>query len=181
MEKFLVSILFFLVKVNILQTERFKLDINPVAPVYWVDSERIFVNEQEKAFLFDVITREIIDEYPREENQLWGVCKEGVFLCGWSNREIESPDEFSTRLRVDHRDGENILDVELKPTVEVVECSDIPLLKTIFPIEEKYFSFTDELYELESYEVDMLSPNFKRLLSRDSLGSYWVTEFKLFK
>jgi hypothetical protein len=181
MERVIVSILFFLVRVNILQTERFKLDINPIAPVYWIDSGRIFVNEEKRAFIYDIVKREILEEYERKENQLWGMCSEGVFVCGWSNKEISSPEEFSSRLIVDHRDGENILDVELKPTVEVVECGGEPLLKTIFPIEEKYFSFTDELYEVDSYDEDLLSPNFKRLLSRDSLGNYWVTEFKLFK
>lgn len=176
MERFVVSILFFLVRVNVLETERFKLDINPIAPVYWVDKRNIFVNEESKSFLYDVVSREIVEEYPREGNQLWGVCSEGVFLCGWFNRDIESPDEFSSRLRVESN-GEEVLDVELKPTVEVVECGREPLLKTVFPIEEKFFSFTDELYEVGRYEVDMLSPNFKRLLSRDSLGNYWVTKF----
>jgi hypothetical protein len=179
MEELIVSILFFLVEINILKTERIKLDINPIAPVYWVDSESIFVNEQKRSYRYDVVNREVLDEYEREENQLWGYCKEGVFLCGWENRDISSPDEYSTHLRVDDSNGESILDVELKPTVEVVECSDIPLLKTIFPIEERYFSFKDELYEVESYEMDMLSPNLRRLLSRDSLGNYWITEFRI--
>jgi hypothetical protein len=177
MDGLIVSILFFLVRVNVLKTERFKLDIDPIAPVYWIDSKSVFVNEQSRSFIYDVVNREVVEEFVREENQLWGVCKEGVFVCGWSNREIDSTDEFSTHLRVDRKGGENVLDVELKPTVEVVECSDVPLLRTIFPIEERYFSFTDELYEVESYEIDVLSPNFKRLLSRDSLGNYWVTDF----
>jgi hypothetical protein len=179
MERLIITFLFFLVRLNILKTERYKLDINPIAPVYWVDGESIFVNEKEKSFLNDVVKRKKVEEYEREVNQLWGVCKEGVFLCGWSNREINSPDEFSTRLKVDEEEGGNVLDVELKPTVEVVECKKSPLLKTIFPIEERYFSFEDELYEVGSYEMDLLSPNFKRLLSRDSVGSYWVTEFRI--
>lgn len=179
MEKLIVSFLFFLVRLNILKTERFRLDINPIAPVYWVDGESIFVNEKKKSYLYDVVKRERVEEYERGENQLWGVCKQGVFLCGWSNREIESPDEYSTHLSVDREDGEKVIDVELKPTVEVVECSKSPSLKTIFPIEERYFSFEDELYEVGSYEMDLLSPNLKRVLSRDSMGSYWVTEFSI--
>lgn len=177
MEKVIISFLFFLVKAGVLKKEMVRLDIDPIAPVYWVDSESIFVNEQSKSYRYDVVNREVLDEYEREGNQLWGYCKEGVFVCGWSNREIDSPDEFSTHLKVDHRDGENILDVELRPTVEVVECRNDPFLKTVFPIEERYFSFSDELYEVGGYEIDMLSPNLKRLLSRDGLGSYWVTQF----
>ena len=178
MDKLIVTVLFLLVKINILKTEKFKLDINPIAPVYWVDTESVFVNEDDRSYRYDVVNREILDTYEREGNELWGYCKEGVFLCGWENRDISSPDEFSTHLRVEGSDGDELFDVELKPTVEVIECRNDPLLKTIFPIEEKFFSFKDELYEVGSYEIDMLSPKFKRLLSKDSLGNYWVTEFK---
>jgi hypothetical protein len=80
-------------------------------------------------------------------------------------------------LVVDSIDGENLLDIELKPTVEVVECRETPILKTVFPIKEKYYLFKDRLYEVKSYDEDLLSPTFKRLLLRDSLGNYWVTEF----
>ena len=177
MESLIVSILFFLVKVNILEIDRFKLDINPISPVYWVDSESIFINEKEISYLYNVVNREVIEEYVRGENQLWGYDRGDLFTCFWENRDIDSPDEYSTHLRVERSDREVVFDIELRPTVVVVECGAGSLLRTVFPIEERYFSFEDELYEVESYDLDMLSPKFKRLLSRDSLGNYWVTEF----
>lgn len=179
MEGLIVTILFFLVKVNVLKTDRFKLDIDPIAPVYWVDNQNIFVNEQSKSYIYDVVKREVVEEYEREENQILGYEKETLFNCFWENRSIDSPDEYSTHLIVDKGSDVMLLDVELKPTVEVVECSKSPLLKTVFPIEEKYFVFDEELYGVENYQMDVLSSRFNRLLNRDGVGNYWVTEFRI--
>lgn len=179
MESLIVKVLFLLVSFNVLQTERYKLDIEPISPVYWVDSERIFVNEDGRAYIYDVVRREVVEEYERRENQILGYEKGNLISCFWENRDISSPDEYSTHLWIERSNGEAFLDIELKPTVEVVECSSTPLLRTVFPIEEKYFVFKDELFEVESYEIDLLSPKFRRLLGRDRLGNYWVTQFSI--
>jgi hypothetical protein len=179
MKELIVSILFLLSKFNILKTDKFKLDFEPTAPIYWVNREQIFINERNRAFLYDVVKREIIEEYEKSENQLFGIYKGDLFICGWSNREIDSPDEFSTHLTIKERE-EEIVDVELKPTIEVIKCGKNPILKTIFPIRERLFSFKDGLYEIDDYKRERLSPNLKRVVDRDSLGNYWIITFGLF-
>jgi hypothetical protein len=179
MKELIVSILFLLAKFNILKTDRFKLDFEPMAPIYWVNGEQIFINERNRALLYDVVEREIVEEYEKSENQLFGMYRDNLFICGWSNKEINSPDEFSTHLIIKENE-EEIVDVELKPTVEVVECSKNPILRTIFPIEEKLFSFKDGLYEIDEHKTRKLSPNLKRVIDRDSLGNYWIISFNLF-
>jgi hypothetical protein len=179
MQELIVSILFLLARLNILKTDRFKLDFEPMAPIYWVNKEQIFINERNRALLYDVVERKIVEEYEKSENQLFGIYKNDLFICGWSNREINSPDEFSTHLTIKENE-EEIADIELKPTVEVIECSKNPILKTTPPIEEKLFSFKDGLYEIDEYKTEKLSPNFKRVIDRDSLGNYWIISFSLF-
>jgi hypothetical protein len=179
MESLIVTILFFLVRVNVLKIERFKLDINPISPIYWVDSGSVLVNESEESFIFNIESREKMKRISRKGNILLGSDGENGYLCRWKNREIGSVDEFSTHLVIDSIDGKNLLDIELKPTLEVVECRGAPILKTVFPIKEKYYLFKDRLYEVKSYDEDLLSPTFKRLLLRDSLGNYWVWVFSL--
>jgi len=176
MEQLIAILFFFLVKLNILEVERFKLDINPVVPIYWIDDESVMVNENERAFKYDVIEREIVEEWDKENNQIWGYSKDSLFLCSWYNKEIDSPEEYSTRLLKENNQGEELLDIELRPTVEVIECKEDIILQTVAPIEEKVFSFTDDLYEIEEYGLDILSPNFKRLITRDDLSSYWITK-----
>jgi hypothetical protein len=176
MESLILTVLFFLVKINLLDVEKYRLDIQPIAPVYWIDSERVFVNEQESSFIYNVVNREVIKEYDREINEILGY-EDGVYRCYWENRERKSVDEYSTHLRVEKENGEIVYDIELKPTVEVVECSNRPILRTVFPIQEKYYVFDDELYEVEEYNSDMLSNDYMKMLSVDDLGSYWVTQF----
>lgn len=176
MESLIVSILFFLVKINLLDVEKYRLDIQPIAPVYWVDSERVFVNEVDRSFVYDVVNREIVEEYDRELNEILGY-DDGLYRCFWENRERKTVDEYSTHLTVEKENGEVVYDIELKPTIEVVECSKRPILRTIFPIEEKYFVYDRELYEVEEYNRDMLSNDYMKMLSIDDLGNYWVTEF----
>lgn len=72
MESLIVTILFFLVKINILDLERYRLDIQPIAPVYWIDSDTVFVNEEKIAVIYDVTNREIVEEYDREGNEILG-------------------------------------------------------------------------------------------------------------
>jgi len=176
MESLIVTVLFFLVKINLLDVERYRLDIQPIAPVYWVDSERVFVNEKEKSFVYDVVNREIVEEYDREGNEILGY-EGGLYRCYWENRERKTVDEYSTHLRVERDNGEVVYDIELKPTVEVVECSKRPILRTVFPIKEKYYVFDRELYEVEEYRRDILSSDYIKMLSVDDLGNYWVTKF----
>jgi hypothetical protein len=176
MESLILTVLFFLVKINLLDVEKYRLDIQPIAPVYWIDSERVFVNEQESSFIYDVVNREVIKEYDREINEILGY-EDGVYRYYWENRERKNVDEYSTHLTVAKENGEVVYDIELKPTVEVVECSNRPILRTVFPIQEKYYVFDDELYEVEEYNSDMLSNDYMKMLSVDDLGSYWVTQF----
>lgn len=177
-ENILLQVLFFLVRLNILKSERYKLDINPISDVYWISNTEVFVNEEDRSFRYDVVDRQVVEEFERKENEVLGYIRgTGVVSCEWYNREIESPEEFSTHL-LQKRGNEVVLDIELRPTTSVIECRDEIILKTLPPIEEKYFEFSDELFELDDYIGDMLSPNYKRLLSRDSLGKYWITEFR---
>ncbi|MCD4811902.1 hypothetical protein K8R14_04915 [bacterium] len=177
LEQLILSLLFFLVKVDVLKTERYRLDIRPVAPVYWVSNEDILVNEGERGYLYSVVEREVVEEFEKEGNQILGYCDMDVLICEWENREMESPEEYSTHLIQEGSDGERVVDIELKPTVEVVECKEKIILRTVAPVEEKLFEFSDDLYEVEDYQEDMFSPNFRKLLSKDDLGSYWITEF----
>ncbi len=176
MESLIVTILFFLVKINLLDVEKYRLDIEPIAPVYWIDSERVFVNEKGKSFIYDVINRDIAEEYDREINEILGY-DNGLYRCFWENRERQTVDEYSTHLTVEKESEDIIYDIELKPTVEVVECSKRPILRTVFPIEERYYVFDKELFEVQEYNGDILSTDYKKMLSIDDLGNYWVTEF----
>jgi hypothetical protein len=178
MEKLVVTFLFFLVRLNILKTERFKLDVNPIAPIYWVDSKSIFVNEKEKSYLYDVNKREIVKEYRREENQLCGYENDSFLICNWKNRNIKSRDEYSTYLEIGIN-GDEIINIELKPTVEVVECKTNPILKTVFPIEERYYIFKEDLYEIEKYRHDIVSPNLLKIIELNSQNEYWITKLTI--
>lgn len=169
----------FLIEINILKIERYKLDIDPIAFVYWIEDEEIFVNEIDRVYIYNIEEREIIDEYEKTENHLWGYDKE-LLLCTWENVDIDSPDEFSTHLTIANKDNVEILNTQLHPTVEVVRCTNPPILKTVFPIEEKYYYFDDDLYELQTYEVNTLSPDFRKMLNMDDLGNYWITKFSIF-
>jgi hypothetical protein len=73
MQELVVSILFLLARLNILKIDRFKLDFEPMAPIYWVNREQIFINEHNRALLYDVVEREIVEEYEKSENQLFGM------------------------------------------------------------------------------------------------------------
>ncbi len=175
MESLIVTFLFFLVKMDILDVERYRLDIQPIAPVYWIDDDSVFVNEQSKSYLYDVVNREIVEGYGRDVNEILGY-DDGLYRCFWENRERNNVDEYSSHLRVEKDKGEVIYDIELKPTLEVVECSKRPVLRTVFPIKEKYFVFDRELYEVEEYHRDILSSDYKKMLRVDDLGNYWVTK-----
>jgi hypothetical protein len=179
LEHFILQVIFLLVKVSVLKTDRFKLDFNPIAPVYWVSNTEVFINEENRSVLFDVVKREVMEVFERSDNQVHGYINGELMVCEWENIEIDSPEEFSTHL-LQKRKDEVVLDIELKPTTSVIECNDEIILKTVPPIEEKMYEFDDELVELEEYYEDMLSFDYKRLLSRDDLGNYWITEFKLF-
>jgi hypothetical protein len=180
MEELIIYILFLLVRVKVLKTDELLLNIDPVAPIYWVDKDEIFVNEKSRSYIYDVSDREIKKTYEKSENELWGIDKGATYLCIWENREINSADEFSTHLIVKNEDGNKIINTELKPTVEVWECGKSPVLKTVYPLEEKYFIFTNQLYELESpYESQSIYKGNKVII-QDKMNRYWLIEFKLF-
>ena len=179
MEELIVTVLFFLVKINILKTEEFRLDINPVTPVYWVNNRDIFVNEKEKTYIYDVKNRDIVKQFEKKEIEVWGYENDKFLVCVCKNRNIQSKEEYSTHLKVNSRNGDNILDVELPPTVEIIECRSNPILKTVFPIEEKFFVFKDDLYEVKSFNQDRLSKWFNSMFVVDDLGNYWLTEFEI--
>jgi hypothetical protein len=180
MSNIILTLLLFLVKINILHTESFRLDTKPIAPIYWIDKTKIFVNEDNRSYIFDTKNREIIKEYNREENQLFGMKKGKLYLCEWENREISSIDQYSTHLKIKEFAGRDILDIELKPTLEVVKFGTNPILKTVFPIEEKFFIFNKDLYELDKYNINTLSPNLKSFIRIDNFDQHWIEEFKIF-
>jgi hypothetical protein len=179
MTKFLYTLLLLLVEFNIIEVQKFKLDIDPVAPIYWVDENSIFVNGEEKAFVFDVSKREIVSEYNKKENEIVGIEDSSIFICKWENRKINSPDEYSTHLEKKDAKGDVILDIELKPTLEVLECRENILLRTVYPIEEKLFVFREQLYQVKKYRENMWAPKFRYLIRRDSLGKYEILQFRL--
>ena len=179
MERLIITFLFLLVKLNIVKMEKFRLDINPITPIYWVDSQNILVNEKDNVYLFDIENRNITEKHNKKENEVWGYENGKFIICEYKNRDIKSKEEYSTHLTIHLIDGENILDVELRPTVEVVECRKTPILKTVFPIEEKFFSFNKKLYEVSSYEVDLLSPNFLSIIQISIGNKYWITKFSI--
>ena len=125
--------------------------------------------------MYDVEKREITKEFERDGNQVNGYVDGELLICEWENVEINTPEEFSTHLIQKNIDGKKKVDIELKPTLSVVECGSEIILKTVPPIKERMYGFKGDLYEAESYYQDMFSGNLKTLLSKDGLGNYWVT------
>ena len=178
-ESAFLSLLLFLVRLDILEDQRFKLDVSPITPIYWVSDTEVFVNEKDRSFIYDIETRSVKEEAQRATNQIHGYVNGQLLICEWENVEIDSPEEFSTHLTQKKKGGDIILDVQLRPTLSVIECRDDIILKTVPPIKERMYEFKGDLYEVESYYQDMFSSNLKILLSKDGLGNYWVTKFFL--
>jgi hypothetical protein len=176
MKEFIVTILFFLVEINLLGVESYKLDIEPVAPVYWISKEEIFVNELERAYIFNTQERIVTNEYEKEENQVLGYEYGKLYACEWSNREITSPEEYSTLLKFKEGDQE-YRRVGIRPTVEVVVCREEIVLRTVFPLEEKMFVFKEELSEIKRLEEGYISPTFTSFYVGGSLGEYYINRF----
>lgn len=180
MQKFLIVIVTLLLRFNILEINEINLDINPIVPVYWINSKEIFVNEEDKAYVFNIEGREIKEEFPKDDNQVLGYEDETVFICEWENKTRDSIEEYSTRLvQSTFEDGE-LLNIELKTTLEVIDCREEITLKTVPPIEEKIFLFVNDLYEIGRYKEHSLSPNLKYLIQENELGNIRIIEFSIF-
>ena len=179
MKKLLTLICTLLLKLNVLQITEFQVDITPVTPVYWISNTEIFVNERDRAYIYDVEDREIIKEYEKESGEVYGYQKNEIFICKTENRTRNSIEEYSTHLTKLNLNNEILLDIELKPTLEVLECKDQIILKTIFPIEENFYTFIDDLYPLEEYRQDILSPKLRYLLEVDNFGEYKIKKYTI--
>jgi len=179
MKQLIVLIITLLLKFNVLEITEFKLDIDPVVPIYWISNEEIFVNENDRAYIYNVENREIVDKYEKEENKIYGYENNKIFICKTENKVRNSIEEYSTHLTKLDTNGEILLDIELKPTLEAIECRDRIILKTIFPIEEKFYVFEKDLYELSTYKQNLLSKNLKYTLFQDTLGQYKILEINL--
>lgn len=179
MYKVLIFIFSIFLKSGILVIEDFKLDIDPITPIYWINNNQIFVNEESRAFIYDIKNREIINEYEKNNLEVWGFNNDKIFICNAENKVRETIEDYSTHLTKSDLDENILLDIELKPTLEVVECREDIILKTVFPIEEQYFIFTKDLYELTEYKDISLSPNLRYSINVDNLEKYQVKIFSI--
>jgi hypothetical protein len=181
--KILKAIILFLLSNNILVVERYKIeDIKPVVPIYWISRDSILVNEINRALIYNTKKREVVEIWDKESNQIYGQSKDkDIIVCQWKNRTRNSIEEYSTHLQKVSLTKDEILNIELKPTVEVLVCQERILLKTIPPIEEKFFAFTDDLYEIDNYEnidnIKKISPDLKSFITTDALNNIWILKF----
>jgi hypothetical protein len=175
MQEIFISLLFLLSRWNILgTTSHMVVDSQNAQAIFWLDDENILVNQYTRYFKYNVLSREVYEFDEKEESMLFGK----NYICGWFNKEIRSEDEYSTRLTKDDYSGTRILDIELKPTLEVIECEENIVLRTLPPIAEDIFIQKDELFPIRRYMPRVLSPNLNKLLLQDDFGNYWITEFR---
>jgi hypothetical protein len=181
----LKAVILFLLSHNILVVNRYQIeDIKPVAPVYWISKDSVLINEESRALIYDSKKREVTQSWEKEVNQIYGYeNKKGIIACQWENRERNSVDEYSTHLQKFSLDKKEILDIELKPTVEVLICQERILLQTVPPIEEKFFEFTNDLYEINNYpnivDTKRISPDLGYFVTTDKLNNIWISKFCL--
>jgi hypothetical protein len=181
--KILKAIILFLLSNNILVVERYKIeDVKPIAPIYWISKDSILVNEIDRALIYNTKNRKIVEIWEKDSNQIYGQSKDkDIIICQWENRTRNSIEEYSTHLQKSSLNGDEILNIELKPTVEVLVCQERILLKTIPPIEEKFFEFTNDLYEIDNYknivDIKRISPDLRSFIRTDTLNNIWILKF----
>lgn len=176
MKEFIFTVLLFFVEINLLDVESYKLDIEPITPVYWINKEEIFVNELEEAYIFNTKSRSIVNKYEKGGNEILGYEDGELYTCRWSNREIHSLEEYSTLLEIKIEGSEN-KKIEIKPTVEPIDCREEIIMRTVFPLEENFYLFKDNLYQIGKYKQDFLSPNLLSFIKRSALGQYYINSF----
>jgi hypothetical protein len=179
MDRIIFLILNILLRSGILVIEEFRLDIDPVTPIYWINNKEIFVNEENQSFIYDVNDRKIKNSYQKTKNEIYGYDHGEVYICTVEIKDRNSTEEYSTHLRRINLDSDILLDIELKPTLEVLECREDTILKTIFPIEKKFYIFSDNLYELDEYKENFFSPNLKYFIDTNDLGNYVIKSFSI--
>ena len=181
MQKLLVLIFNILLQSEILVIEEFKIDIDPITPVYWINNNEILVNEYEESYVYNIIDRESKELFIKGVNEIYGYDNGEIYICKTETKDRNTIDDYSTHLSKTDLDGNLLLDIELKPTLEVLECRDNVILKTVFPIEEKFYVFSNDLYELKEYEEAEFSPNLRNFLYIDALGNYRIKNLRFSK
>lgn len=178
MYKLFFNIFALLLRLNIIVIDSYQLHLDMQYPILWIDDNNIIVNSTRKSYLYNIIEREEVEKYERKENQVFGYDEEVVY-CEWRNREINSIDEYSTHLVKKNITGDVLLDIEFKPTVYVLECGKKIILKTVPPIEERYYLFSDKLYEIDNYSPKMISSNHKYFFTLDNFNNYWINSLRV--
>jgi hypothetical protein len=180
-EKIILYIIALLIKVKVIEIDSFKLNIKPTSPVYWINNQEILVNEKDKSYVYDIKQREKQKEFKKKSNQVVGYKDDKYLICEWENRSIDSSEQFSTHLKQTTEDGKILQDLELKPTLEVIECREEIILRTVYPLEEKFYFFDSDLFEIEEYKENILSPNLTHWLSTDDFNNYWINKITFFQ
>jgi hypothetical protein len=178
--KLVVFLFSLFLRVHLIEIDSFKLNIEPVSFPSWIAENKLIINEENKAYIYNVESREKEKEFKKESNQLLGYKDNKYIICEWEHRIINSLEEYSTHFIQKLDNGEIIKDLEFKPTLEVVECKENIIFKTIYPLEEKFYLFDQELFEIEEYTSRSTSSNLKYWISIDDFNNYWINKITLF-
>ena len=117
----------------------------------------IYFIEDKSIQVFNPVKRHFLLPLNKPINSTISFKEDSILICEWENFEINSPEEFSTRILIyERRKEECIKELEFHQTVKPINCSlNILLLETSLPqLEKKYFEYNFEKESLVEINND---------------------------
>ena len=165
--------------------EKYPLNIQlDIEEVLFRNNNILFIEESSIKIL-DSSTREFLPSISKPSTSSISLTENSFLICEWENYEIESINEYSTKIWIYLLDEKEEAEIfELHQTVKPINCSTTVLfLETSIPqLEKKYFEYDikkKELLEIKQEEENLIVNSWQNiygtiLVKRDMSNIVWV-------